>query len=56
MRQPARASQLCALAVHQDYLKWCGGKFDPAKFTAAKATKAMKKGLPNWREMEEDAF
>ena len=41
---------------HQDYLKWCGGKFDPAKFTAAEATKAMKKGLPNWREMEEDAF
>ena len=29
-----------------------GGPFDPEVFDAQAATKAMRKGLPNWREME----
>jgi hypothetical protein len=28
------------------------GPFDPEAFDAQAATKAMQKGLPNWREME----
>ena len=27
------------------------GRFDPEEFDAVKATKAMKKGLPDWRRM-----
>jgi len=34
-------------------LKWAGGKFDAEKFDPAKATKAMKKGLPDWRNNDE---
>lgn len=33
-------------------LRWCGGKFSPEKFNAVQATKAMKKGLPDWRSMK----
>lgn len=33
---------------HDDFMEW-GGEFDPEKFDAKQATKAMKKGLPEWR-------
>ena len=36
---------------HQELLEWVGGRFDPNEFDPAKATKAMKKGLPDWRRM-----
>jgi hypothetical protein len=36
---------------HKSYLKW-SGPFDSEAFDAEAATKAMRKGLPNWREME----
>jgi hypothetical protein len=36
---------------HEELLEWVGGKFDPVKFDPAKATKAMRKGLPDWRSM-----
>ncbi len=32
---------------HGELLKW-NGRFDPAQFDAAKATRRMKKGLPTW--------
>ena len=34
-------------------LEWAGGKFDPEEFEPVKATKAMKKGLPDWRNDED---
>jgi len=34
---------------HQHMLEWIGGEFDPEQFDAKKATKEMKKGLPDWR-------
>lgn len=37
---------------HEELLEWVGGRFDPEEFDPAKATKAMKKGLPDWRRME----
>lgn len=40
---------------NEDMLKWVGGRFDPEQFDAKKATRAMKKGLPDWRTMD-DAF
>lgn len=36
---------------HENMLEWIGGRFDPDEFHAKKATKAMKKGLPDWRSM-----
>jgi hypothetical protein len=33
----------------EELLEWVGGRFDPAEFDPAKATKAMRKGLPDWR-------
>ena len=36
---------------HESYLEW-GGPFDPEKFDAQAATKRMRRGLPNWREMD----
>jgi len=36
---------------HDEMLRW-RGKFDSAKFDAEKATKKMRRGLPNWRNME----
>jgi hypothetical protein len=36
---------------HKELLEWLGGTFDPEAFDAAKATKAMNQGLPNWRKM-----
>lgn len=37
---------------HKDTLRWAGGWFDPEKFDPAAATKAMNKGLPDWRNEE----
>jgi hypothetical protein len=34
---------------HENMLEWIGGKFDSEKFDPSKATKVMKKGLPDWR-------
>ena len=34
---------------HEDSLKWIGGRFDPEEFDAMKATRRMRRGLPNWR-------
>ena len=36
---------------HEEFMEW-SGRFAPEKFDAKAATKAMQKGLPNWREME----
>jgi hypothetical protein len=38
---------------HEELLEWVGGRFDPESFDPAKATKAMKKGLPDWKSMAE---
>lgn len=34
---------------HDEYLEWAG-PFDPEAFDAAKATKRMRRGLPDWRK------
>jgi hypothetical protein len=34
---------------HDEYLTWIGGRFDPEAFDAEKATKRMRRGLPDWR-------
>jgi|SRR5579864_4311620 len=34
---------------HDELLEWIGGEFDPEAFDPTTATKAMKKGLPDWR-------
>jgi hypothetical protein len=36
---------------HEEMLEWIGGRFDSEDFDPAKATKAMKEGLPDWRRM-----
>jgi hypothetical protein len=36
---------------HAHFMEWCGGTFSPDEFNAAKATKDMKKGLPDWRRV-----
>ena len=36
---------------HEQYLTWVGGSFDPAAFDPEKATKRMRRGLPDWRKM-----
>jgi hypothetical protein len=36
---------------HDPFMEW-RGPFDPEAFSAEEATKAMRRGLPNWREME----
>jgi hypothetical protein len=38
---------------HESLLEWVGGRFDSEQFDPKKATKAMKKGLPDWRAMDE---
>jgi hypothetical protein len=35
---------------HDRMLEWAG-EFDPEEFDAGKATKAMRRGLPDWRQM-----
>jgi hypothetical protein len=37
---------------HGELLEWVGGGFDPEEFDPAQATKAMRKGLPDWRRNE----
>jgi hypothetical protein len=37
---------------HDGLLEWAGGSFAPEAFDPAKATKAMRKGLPDWRRDE----
>lgn len=34
---------------HEDFMEWAG-PFDPEDFDAAKATEAMRRGLPDWRQ------
>ena len=34
---------------HDGLLEWAGGSFDPEAFDPAEATKAMRRGLPDWR-------
>ncbi len=34
---------------HEGSLKWIGGRFDPEEFDPLKATRRMRRGLPNWR-------
>jgi hypothetical protein len=34
---------------HEELRDWIGGRFDPEAFDAAKATKRMRRGLPDWR-------
>ncbi len=36
---------------HADFMAW-RGPFDPENFDAGAVTKRMRRGLPNWREME----
>lgn len=36
---------------HESFMEW-RGPFDPEAFSAEEATKDMRRGLPNWREME----
>jgi Plasmid pRiA4b ORF-3-like protein len=36
---------------HENMLEWIGGRFDSEDFDPKKATKEMKKGLPDWRSM-----
>jgi hypothetical protein len=36
---------------HDEFMEW-SGPFDPEAFDAKAATREMRKGLPNWREME----
>jgi hypothetical protein len=35
---------------HEDMLEWIGDGFDPNKFSPAVATRAMRRGVPNWRD------
>jgi hypothetical protein len=35
---------------HEFYTEWVGDDFDPEEFDAAEVSKAMRKGLPNWRD------
>lgn len=37
---------------HRDLRDWIGGSFDAEAFDAAKATKAMREGLPDWQDEE----
>lgn len=36
-------------AEHQHMLEWIGGRFNPEKFSAALATREMRRRLPDWR-------
>ncbi len=35
---------------HETFIEWIGDEFDPEIFTAAEATKSMRRGLPKWRD------
>ena len=36
---------------YEQFLMWVGGSFDPEDFDPEKATKRMRRGLPDWRKM-----
>jgi hypothetical protein len=36
---------------HEQFVGWIGGSFDPHNFDSEKATKRMRRGLPDWRKM-----
>jgi hypothetical protein len=36
---------------HEHFVRWSGGSFDPENFDAEKATKKMRRGLPDWRKL-----
>lgn len=36
---------------HDEYRNWIGGRFDSEAFDPVKATKRMKRGLPDWRRL-----
>lgn len=36
---------------HEEFMEW-SGPFDSEPFDAEATTKAMRRGLPHWREME----
>jgi hypothetical protein len=36
---------------HEERLQWIGGTFDPEEFDPEKATKRMRRGLPDWRKL-----
>jgi hypothetical protein len=36
---------------HHEMLEWIGGSFDPDCFDSEKATKRMRRGLPDWRKL-----
>jgi hypothetical protein len=38
---------------HESMMEWIGGAFNPDEFDPAKATKAMKKGLPDWKAVND---
>jgi hypothetical protein len=37
-------------AEHANYVEWIGDDFNPEEFDPAEASKAMRTGLPNWRD------
>ncbi len=39
-------------AEHKEWRAWAGGDFDPNSFDALAATKDMRRGLPDWRQLE----
>jgi hypothetical protein len=38
---------------HEGSLKWIGGRFDSEEFDPIKATRRMRRGLPNWRLVDD---
>lgn len=37
---------------HEEWMTWAGGDFDPTRFDAKAATRAIQRGLPDWRKLE----
>lgn len=35
---------------HDHYVEWVGDDFDPQEFSVEEATKAMRRGIPSWRD------
>jgi pRiA4b ORF-3-like protein len=55
---PGYAEYLQAMADrdherHDEFMNW-RGSFDPEAFDAVKATKRMRRGLPDWRSQSEN--
>jgi hypothetical protein len=36
---------------HEQFVRWIGGSFDPENFDSERATKRMRRGLPDWRKL-----